>query len=167
MTNFQAKRLTRTYTLDVTGKPEEIFPLLCPVREYEWIDGWTCDLIYSASGLAEEDCIFTTAEFPPIGYTVWVTTASDSEDKRREFVRVTPGLMAVHVRLKVEGNGKAQSKLLCDYTFTALTEKGNAHLKKLAEDDYKLMNLEARGLVKLLDHFMRTGTKLERKDWRI
>ena len=90
MTKFQAKRLTRTYALDVMGKPDEIFPLLCPVREYEWIDGWTCDLIYSTSGLAEEDCIFTTTDFPPIGHTVWVTTVSDAETRRREFVRVTP-----------------------------------------------------------------------------
>jgi hypothetical protein len=167
MTKFQAKRITRTYALDVTGKPEEIFSLLCPVREYEWIDGWTCDLIYSASGLIEEDCIFTTTEFPPIGYTVWVTTDNDVEHQRKEFVRVTPGLMVVHTRVKVEKNGAGRSKLHYDYTVTALSEKGNTHLEKLAEDDYKLMDFEAHWLGRLLDHFTRTGTKLERKDWRI
>ncbi len=167
MTKFRAKRFTRTYTLEVTGKPEEIFPLLCPVREYEWIDGWACDLVYSESGLIEEGCIFTTTEFPTIGYTVWVTTQNDVENLRKEFVRVTPGLMVFHVRVRVEKNGEPKSKVHWTCTVTALTEKGNAHLEKLAEHDYKLMNLEPRGLAILLDHFMRTGTKLERKEWRI
>ena len=26
----------------------EIFPLLCPVREFEWVPGWQCEIIFLA-----------------------------------------------------------------------------------------------------------------------
>jgi hypothetical protein len=28
---------------------EMIFPLLCPQREYDWIESWKCNIIYSKS----------------------------------------------------------------------------------------------------------------------
>lgn len=26
--------------------PEDVFPMLCPVREYEYIPRWECDIVY-------------------------------------------------------------------------------------------------------------------------
>lgn len=33
-------RVSRTYTQQLCAEPEEVFPLLCPVREADWIEGW-------------------------------------------------------------------------------------------------------------------------------
>jgi hypothetical protein len=33
---------------------EQVFPLLCPVRECDWLEGWNCTLLHSGSGLAEK-----------------------------------------------------------------------------------------------------------------
>lgn len=52
------KRETRLYVATINHPASEIFPLLCPTREYDWIEGWECDLLYSESGIAEQDCIF-------------------------------------------------------------------------------------------------------------
>jgi len=60
------KRTVKKHTILLHGKPEVLFPLLCPVREYEWIEPWKCDMIYSDSGFAEQDCIFQT-DFPHDG----------------------------------------------------------------------------------------------------
>jgi hypothetical protein len=38
--SFTAKRVTHTYTQKLDATPERVFPLLCPVREAEWADGW-------------------------------------------------------------------------------------------------------------------------------
>ena len=43
------------------GTPDDIFPLLCPVREYEWLETWQCEMIYTKSGFTELDCIFKTS----------------------------------------------------------------------------------------------------------
>ena len=45
--------------MTLSGSPEQVFPLLCPTREYDWIETWQCELIYSDSGFAEPGCIFT------------------------------------------------------------------------------------------------------------
>ena len=38
----------------------KVFPLLCPVREADWIDGWNPVLVLTQSGFAEQDCVFIT-----------------------------------------------------------------------------------------------------------
>ncbi len=37
---FNSRRISREYRQTINAKPDEIFPLLCPVREIEWLDGW-------------------------------------------------------------------------------------------------------------------------------
>jgi hypothetical protein len=53
-----AKRVSRTYTRKPIASPEAVLPLLCPVREADWIQGWNPHLVVSASGVAERDCAF-------------------------------------------------------------------------------------------------------------
>ena len=53
-------RVTHTYTQRLVAPPAAVFPLLCPVREADWIDGWNPLLVLSHSGLAEPDCVFVT-----------------------------------------------------------------------------------------------------------
>ena len=52
------RRIVLAHTMRLKGNPEKVFPLLCPVREYEWVEPWRCDLVYTDSGVAELDCIF-------------------------------------------------------------------------------------------------------------
>ena len=54
------KRVQFSHPQLVKAKPEEIFPLLCPVREYDWIPEWDCTMVYSESGIAERGCVFQT-----------------------------------------------------------------------------------------------------------
>ena len=41
-----------------SASPEKIFPLLCPVREMDWIPEWAPKLVISDSGVMEPGCIF-------------------------------------------------------------------------------------------------------------
>lgn len=65
-------RVTRTWTQRLIGTPEEVFPLLCPVREADWIQGWDPIVVVSETGIAEADCVFTTAAAPT--GSVWYIT---------------------------------------------------------------------------------------------
>ena len=33
-------RITRAYDQHLAAEPARVFPLLCPVRELDWIEGW-------------------------------------------------------------------------------------------------------------------------------
>jgi hypothetical protein len=61
---FKAERVVKKYTMNLSAEPAVVFPLLCPVREYEWIEPWSCDMVFSASGVAENNAVFMT-DFPP------------------------------------------------------------------------------------------------------
>ena len=74
----KSKRLTRKYKQTLYGKKEDIFELLCPVREKEWLRGWDYKMIYSESGFAEKGCIFETDN--DFGSFQWVMTKYDKND---------------------------------------------------------------------------------------
>ena len=59
-TEFTSQKTESYYVMDVHAPVEEIFPLLCPVREYDWIPGWGCDVQFTESGVAEDLCVFST-----------------------------------------------------------------------------------------------------------
>jgi hypothetical protein len=161
MDAFQAKRFLYSCSLPVAASPGEIFPLLCPTREYEWIDGWDCRLVYSESGLAEEGCVFTT-DMPGEGPTVWVTTLHDRQARRVEFIRVTPDVKVLKMQLKVDASGREASLLRIRYTLTALGEKGNDLVDHLTAAGGGALAARAQELGILLNHFLATGSMLRK-----
>lgn len=63
MTNFIAKIVKNGFIQRFQASPSKVFPLLCPVRGYEWIESWRCEMLHSNSGIAEKNCVFRT-RFP-------------------------------------------------------------------------------------------------------
>ena len=57
---FKAVRLEKDFKMLVPDEQDRVFPLLCPVRENEWLPYWSCEIIHSDSGKAEKDCVFIT-----------------------------------------------------------------------------------------------------------
>lgn len=57
-------RVTRSYTQHQIVEPVAVFPLLCPVREADWIEGWDPVSVMSESEVAELDCVFITSAMP-------------------------------------------------------------------------------------------------------
>ena len=100
MTNFQAKRVAHQFTQTNVATPARVFPLLCPVREAEWVPGWQYRLIYSKSGVAEAGCVFITEENNR--QTTWIVTEYDPATFRIAFVWVDPGMVAAQIRIQLE-----------------------------------------------------------------
>ena len=94
--------LVREYTQRIEAPPAAVFPLLCPVREGEWLDGWAegCELVHSRSGVAEPGCVFRTSH-PGHPVTTWVITTHDPQAGVVEFARVTPDVDATTLRIVV------------------------------------------------------------------
>jgi hypothetical protein len=124
-------RVTRSYTQRIEARPEAVFPLLCPVREADWLEGWgdQTELVHSESGLAEPGCVFRTrvAGRPE---TVWTITRHDPVGKIVEFCRVTAGLVATRLCIRVEPRGDAASSVRITYTFTPLGAAGRAFVEE-------------------------------------
>ena len=156
--NFTARRITRTYRQIINATPEKVFPLLCPVREAEWLDGWQYAMIYSESGLVEEGAVFST---PHAGEadTVWIVTKHDPGKREIEFARFTPASRTCVLRLAVSANTATSSLVDISYTYTATTPEGNAFIESLTEEAF----VEAVSFwEKSMNHFLDTGKKLTR-----
>jgi hypothetical protein len=131
MNPIDSGRVVRSYTQHIEAPPARVFPLLCPVREADWLEGWgdTLEMVHSLSGLAEDGCVFRT-RVPGRPETVWIITRHDPAQGIVEFQRVTTGLVATRLRIEVEAGAEASSTVRITYTFTPLSPDGRAFVAK-------------------------------------
>ncbi|MFT3847307.1 MAG: hypothetical protein QM739_01105 [Propionivibrio sp.] len=144
-----------SHVMQFAAAPGEVFPLLCPVREYEWIEGWQCEMIHSASGVAEAGAVFRTSfaqDGPP---DTWVISRYEPP-RAIEFVRVN-AWRAVHYAIHLEGEAAGHSRWRWTQTLTGLGSEGDALVAAVdaAAFAQKIAALETR-----LAHFLATGTML-------
>ena len=153
---FQALRVSRAFTFTVSAPPAAVFPLLCPVREHDWIDGWSAQVVFSHSGLAEDHCVFRTP-VPGQEPATWVVTGYEP-DRHIAFAVFTPGLHVQRLEVDVAPAGPG-STLTWTRTYTGLTDAGNVAVTQATGPA-----LEARmeGLRASLEHYLTTGTMLRK-----
>ncbi|MEW6265228.1 MAG: hypothetical protein AB1641_19290 [Thermodesulfobacteriota bacterium] len=166
MDSFSAQRAIKTYSYRIPETPARLFPLLCPVREYDWIDGWTCRMIFSRSGLAEDNCVFQT-DFKGAGEETWVVSRYDPERFIIQFVVLNPGLYVMKLDVSLRADGEAGTIVDWTNTFTGLTEKGNAFITEYTDQRHAAVMSH---LEQALRHYCLTGQMLKapstRKDPR-
>lgn len=152
---MKAERKTLSFTMKLEAEPEKIFPLLCPVREYDWIESWKCEMVYADSGFAELDGIFRT-DNPATGLEdTWLICRHESP-VRIEFVRWNT-IRAIHytISLKaVDGGTESEWKQV----LTGLTEEGNEFVRNLDGREFETM---CRTEEKMLNHYLKTGKMLK------
>jgi hypothetical protein len=151
---IEPRRVVRTYTQRLIGQPESVFSLLCPVRETDWIHGWDPILVVSQSGVAESDCVFTTAATP--ANAIWYITRHEPENWFVEMLKITPSVTAcrltIQLRRTVDG---------CDaqvtYGHTSLGPEGDNFIAAFTEESYVafMRNWESR-----MNHYLLTGRAL-------
>lgn len=134
MQTFRPIRVERTYTQRIEASPAEVFPLLCPVREIEWVEGWEPLAVYTSSGIAEPDCIFVTGEEEPEAY--WVMTERDPATWRTTIVKVTPGMTVGKITIVLQENGDGWTDARVTYMYTALSEEGAEFVRSYSEEYY-------------------------------
>jgi hypothetical protein len=149
---FTAQRRTTDYEYTVPAAPETVFPLLCPVREYEWLEDWTGELVYSESGVAEDNCVFKTRH-PALGPMTWQVCRYEPPT-RIEFVVLAPERVALRLAIALE-RVEGGTKLRWQRIFTGLSEEGNQQLGGWT-------NETERALSEKLRHFLETGEMLRR-----
>lgn len=152
-------RAPRTFTQRIKASPERVFPLLCPVREAEWLEGWTYELLRSESGYAEEGCVFRTAP-PGEPETIWTVTRHEPGAGRVEFARVTAGLVATRLSIQVTAAGEGESSVRITYEFTPTSPAGE---RQVAErHSPKAFRESMEWWERSMNHFLTTGTILRR-----
>jgi hypothetical protein len=149
----QPVRATRTFTQHLDAPPARVFPLLCPVREADWADGWEPLWIASQSGLAERGCIFATSGTPD---AIWVVTTHDSASGLVEMVKITPGITACVLTIKLS-ESPVGTDAVVTYEHTSLGPEGDAFVDSFTQEHYDGLMREWESQ---LNHFLDTGEML-------
>jgi hypothetical protein len=148
------KRVIRSYIQHLDAAPADVFPLLCPVREADWIEGWDPLLVISNSGLAEADCVFITANDP--GTAIWYITRHEPEAGFVEMIKITPTETACRLSIQLRSVGDG-CEATVTYSHTSLGPEGDRFISSFTEEHYRqfMKDWEAR-----MNHFLATGMAL-------
>lgn len=135
-----ALRIIKKAVLSAKADAKTIFPLLCPVKEAEWIDGWKeiCRLVYSDSAIAEEGCVFKT-NIPLEGKAVWICSKYDAEKHNIEYIKHVIGKAIIKWGMSVKDISENSSEIYFDYTATSLSETGKDYVKHLDKEGFNGM----------------------------
>jgi len=146
-------RATRTYTQSLVAPTHRVFPLLCPVREADWIDGWDPVAVWSLSGVAEPDCVFTTRAGESTA--IWFVTRHDPAAAVVEMLKIVPEVTACRLTIQLR-NAAAGCEATITYSHTSLGPQGDAFVAGFTEEHYAgfMRDWEAR-----MNHFLETGTR--------
>ena len=136
-------RVTRTYTQRLVAEPSVVFPLLCPVREADWIDGWSPISVITQSGVAEQDCVFVTAATPHDA--VWYITRHEPDNGFVEMIKITPLVTACRLTIQLRPIAIG-SEAVITYTHTSIGPEGDAFVASFTDDYYRqfMKDWEAR-----------------------
>jgi hypothetical protein len=160
---FRARRVICHHEEKIPASPATIFPLLCPIEEYKWIDEWECELVYSDSGVVEDNCIFreqiSSVLFGSSAPAAWITTLHDPDNFRRHFVIFNDELVR-KAEVSIEDSGGGISTVRWTTIATTLNEKGNEGFDDL-EGKLQLM---LRFIATSLRHYCETGQILPRSE---
>jgi hypothetical protein len=131
---IKPNRATHTYRQKLHAPAARVFPLLCPVREMEWAEGWQPDLVISSSGMAERDCVFITPD--KLGKAIWYVTRHEPASWFVEMLKILPGVTACRLEIQLSENG---DRCFADITYshTSLSSTGDEFVAAFTADYYQ------------------------------
>jgi len=164
-TDDSRKRLAVTARAVIKAPRSEIFPLCCPVREEDWIDGWsraTYDLVFSESGFNEKNCIFREGFtkrlfFGEEGPTTWVTTVHEPTEFALELLLIFGDIAVLNRKVRLDELDTHATA--CDCTDTITLLQGT-----LSDANLATLEMKMKGFLHFtwntLRHYCETGEVL-------
>lgn len=152
-------RKKHSYAQHLNASPENVFPLLCPVMEVEWVPGWLPELVISNSGVCEQDCIFITPPEMPSEpeSAIWIVTKYDPEKWALEMYKVAPGHTISKLEIRLEGHSGHGTTAYISYELTAIGAGGEKFMEEFTEQWYEGFMREWE---KQMNHYLETGNKI-------
>ncbi len=160
--NFTAQRISKTATVLVNGKIENVFPLFGAFEERKWADGWNPTLIYPSTEIMMEGTTFKTsghghghnnkseAEF------LWRVSKFEPEKYLTQYLVSTENrYWTITVICSPSGNS---TRAGITYTYIGLNNEGNALNATALE---KMYARDLKDWEKAINYFLETGQVLK------
>lgn len=132
-----AHHATRSHAIVLEAPPAVVFPLFTPAGEKLWIREWDPQYLHPASGETRQGMVFTTGAGDD--QTFWGLVDYDPQRYRARYARVTPASRFGFVEVACTAHGAGGTRVEVTYTFTSLTDAGNAFLEQFSEAVFRNM----------------------------
>ena len=155
--NFESERISRTSIITLNAPLDKVFPLFGPIKEKEWADGWSPEIVYSKTNLLEEHMVFKTKSHGhgETHYT-WIVTKYAPEQSFIEYtVFTSERLWCITIKCSENTNIQTTDAEIT-YTYTGLTEKGNAINEKALQSMY---SKDLKDWEETINYYLKTGKK--------
>jgi hypothetical protein len=151
---FNAKRKYVSCEQLLKATPDRIFPLLCPKREFDWLETWKCDILFTKSGYAESDCVFRT-DVPGDVKETWLIDRYE-KNKTVQFIKFSEQRV-IRYGIILTDNKNSTTAAKWEQTITSLNADGNLFIENFSDSEFekKIKNLE-----KQLNYYLETGKML-------
>ncbi|HWX25025.1 MAG TPA: hypothetical protein VN083_08290 [Vicinamibacteria bacterium] len=151
----RAGQVIRSYVQTLAAAPSVVFPLLGPVEEARWAEGWAPELLSSEAGIGE-GTVFRTRHGGV--ETVWILTLWDPVLHRVGYAHVTAGSDVATLRIDLLGVGGGMTEARVTYIWTALSDQGAALIDRHTQERFES---DMRDWETALNHYLKTGQRLE------
>jgi hypothetical protein len=147
-------RATRTFTQQLQASRDQVFPLLCPVREADWLEGWDPLFVLTNSGAAEPECVFMTRAAPHPA--IWFVTRHEPERGFVEMLKISPEVTACRLQIQL-ADAPGGCAATITYSHTSLGDEGDRFVAGFTEEFYAgfMREWETR-----MNHYLKTGKAL-------
>jgi hypothetical protein len=139
------------------GTRDEVFPLLCPVKEKDWTPDWDPKLVISSSGVMEQECLFIEEDSPTDA--IWVVSKHDPVNFEVAMYRIVPGVIvgrfAITLDISEEGN---MTNASVSYEQTALSKDGEKIIDEFTAESFAEFMDE---FTLAINHYLNTGKMIE------
>ena len=121
----------------VQSRPEDVFPLLCPIREYEWFPDWKLDIVYTESGATEMGSITRIPGSISLlnDSELWITTRFEPPNLL-ESISVSPH-QVIQFKSTLTEDEQGHTDIRWDAIYTALDEEGDRRLRAFDQEGWK------------------------------
>lgn len=139
---FADSRVTHSYVQRIHAPADQVFAVIEPVAEVEWAPGFEYRWVFARDGAnakaGQEGDVFVTNHESGLGSrgtAVWVISRRDFKERRVQFVRFIAEYQVTQIDIHVEPDGN-ESKCEISYRFTALSEHGREHLRRMTKEQF-------------------------------
>ena len=126
----RGERITRFYKMEIPSTPDKIFPLLCPEKEYLWLNNWKCTMVYSDTGYADGDAIFyQNSGFPFYKRLNWYVI-DYSPNEKIEFLIVINKVGTIKFSIDIQRIDNKKTELTWTFLITSHGKFGSKIFNK-------------------------------------
>ena len=151
MKTNKPRRITYCYTQTLCSAAKIVFPLLCPVMEAEWVNGWDPSMVFTDSGYAEQDCIFLNPD-----NSIWIINRYDPDNFNIEFIKFIPDCAVGTIRISLFQKKEDVTLADVSYSYTAIDPEGKSFLDQFTAQYFVsfMQTWESE-----LNHYLQHGIK--------